>query len=117
MVAGNVAGIGVMEHLGLGGAQPLGGDHGGHNRPSAARLPDAQIEIARQVEVIVLADGVQRLVVFRRRLIVGVIVRKVGAGQNQRVGPRRQFRQRHAESAAGLVALVSHNHRHKLELS
>ena len=55
--------------------------------------------------------------VFRRRLIVGVIVRKVGAGQNQRVGPRRQFRQRHAESAAGLVALVSHNHRHKLELS
>ena len=77
VVPGDVAGVGVVEELGLRRAQPLGGNHGGHDGSSAACLPDAQIQVARQVEVIVLFHGFQRFVVEFLRLIVGVIVREV----------------------------------------
>jgi len=106
-----------MEHVGAVGAQTLGGDHGGHDRTSAARLPDPPLQIPREVEVIVLSDGLQRLMVQALRLVVGVIVGEVGTGHDQGIGSRDQFGQRHAEGAAGLVALIAHDDRHQLELS
>jgi len=117
MIAGDIAGISVMKDSGLVGSQPLSGDHGGYDRSSAARLPNPQIQIAGQVEVIVLADGLQRLMIDSHRFVVRVIVREVGAGHNESVGSGDQLSQRHAERAAGIVTLISHNHRDKLELA
>jgi len=115
VVAGDVAGVGVMQHLGLIGAQPLGGDHRGNNGPAAASLPNSQIQVARQIEVIVLPDGIQRLVVQALSFVVGMVVGKIGAGHDQGVRALDQFRQRHAQGAAAIVVLVSHDNRHKLE--
>jgi len=75
VVTGDIAGIGVTDDSGLVGSQPLRGDHGGYNRPSATCLPNPQIQIARQVEVIVLSDGLQCLMVDSYRFVVSMIVR------------------------------------------
>jgi len=82
VVAGHIAGVGVVQHLGLVCAKALGGDHHGDDGSSTAGFPIAEIEIAREVEVIVLADGVENLAIQSLGLIVGVIVRKIGAGDD-----------------------------------
>jgi len=116
VVAGDVAGIGVMQQLSLVGAQSLGGDHDGYDRPSAAGLPDLRFQIARKIEVIVFLDGVQGFVVDSHALVVGVVVGQIGAGDDQGIGPLNELRQRRAERAAGIVALISHDDGHELEL-
>ena len=75
-----------------------------------------RFQVARQVEVIVLFDGLQGLVVDFRRLVVRVIVGKVGAGHDQRIGSLHHLGQRHPQRAAGLVALIAHDDGHELEL-
>jgi len=50
------------------------------------------------------------------RLIVSVIVREIAAGHDHRIRARHEFGQRHAQRAARIVTLVSHDDGHKLEL-
>jgi len=40
VAARHIAGVGIVEHLGLRGAEAFGGDHGGDDGKSAAGLPD-----------------------------------------------------------------------------
>jgi len=85
LIAGRVAGVGVVEHPCLGSAQPFGGHHGGDDGTSAAGFPHAEIEVARHAEVVPLPDGRQGLMIGLDRLFVGVVVRKIATGDDQGV--------------------------------
>src|ERR1035438_10640206 len=50
------------------------------------------------------------------RFVVSMIVREVGASHNESIGSLDQLCQRHAECAAGIVTLISHNYRDQFEL-
>jgi len=87
-VAGHIAGIRILQDLGLVGPQSLGRNHGGHNRTSAACLPYARLEVVGQTEVVPLLDGLQHFVVELRGFVVSVVMREIGAGHNERACPR-----------------------------
>src|SRR5271165_2291269 len=88
MVAGDIAGIRVLEDFGLVGSQPLGRHHGGYNGTSATSFPNARLEVLRQTEVIPLRDGLQDLLVELRGFVVSVVMRKIRAGHDERARPR-----------------------------
>ena len=85
VVAGGIAGVGVLQQLRLVGSHALGGDHGRHDRRSAAGFPNARRKVARHAEVVPVLERVQGLVVDSHGLVVGVIVRQVGAGDDEGV--------------------------------
>jgi len=119
-VAGrHIAGVGIVQHLGLRGAQPLGSDHGGYDRISAAGLPDVHtgVEVAGHAEVVPLLDGLQGLVVYLHGLVIGMEVREVGTDDDQGVGALDQLGQGQPQRAAGFITLVAYDDGHKLELA
>jgi len=117
MVSRDVAGVGVFEHSGLIRSHSFRGNHGCDDGRAAAGLPDALLEVLRHAEVVPLLERVQRLMVDLHRFIVGVIVRQIGTGDDQRVLSMNQFCQGHAQGAAVFVALVSHDDRQKRKIS
>jgi len=118
VISRGIAGIGILEQESLIRSQTLGGDHRRNDRSSATGFPDARFEILRHAEVVPGLQRVQGFMVNRHRLVVGVIVRQIGAGQNERVAAALDhFRQRHSQSAAALIALVSHDDRNEFEIS
>jgi len=117
VVARGVAGVGVFQNSGLIRSHSFRGNHGCDDGRAAAGFPDARLEISRHAEVVPLLERVQRFVVDLHRVIVGVIVRQIGTGDDQRVSTMNQLRQGHTQSAAVLVALVSHDDGHEREIS
>jgi len=128
LVAGGVAGVGVLQNLRVGCAQTLGGDHGRDDGASTARFPGRNAalphgKVARQAEIVPIGDGLKRLMVDMVRVVVRVVVREVGTHQDERLGARlgrlRQQRlgQRPPQSAFQVVILVAHNDGHQLEIA
>jgi len=117
LVAGRIAGIRIVQHLGLRGSKPLGSDHGGDDGISAAGFPDvdARFEVARHAEVVPLLDGLQGLVVDFDGLGIGMVVGEVGTGDDESVGAGDQLGQRQPQRAAGFIALVADDDGHELE--
>ena len=101
----------------LRGAEPLGSDHGGHDRRAAAGLPDAALEVLGHAEVVPILDGAQSLVVQLHGVVVGMEVGEIGAGYDERVAALDFASQREAELAAGLVALIAHDDGDQLEVA
>jgi len=116
LVAGRVAGIGVVQDLRVRGSQAFRRDHGGDDGISSAGFPNLRREVARHAQVVPLLDGLQRLVVDLDGVGVRVVVRKIAAGDDQGVGARNQFGQRQTQRAAGFITLVADDDGHQLKL-
>jgi len=85
MIAADVARICVLEHHGLVRSHALGGNHGGYDRRAATSFPNPRLKVPRHAEVVPHLQCVQRFMVDLHRFVVGVIVRQIGTGHNQRV--------------------------------
>jgi len=57
VVAGDIAGVCVLEDFGLIGAEAFGRDHGGDDGAAATSFPNAPFEILGEAEVIPIGDG------------------------------------------------------------
>jgi len=115
-IPGDVSGIRVLQNNGLVCAETLGGDHGRDNRTAAASFPDALLEIARHGKIVPLLNRRQRFVIDGDGLVIGVVVRQIRAGHDERLRTG-QFGQSQTQRAARGVILISHNDWHKLEIA
>jgi len=123
LVACGVAGVGVFQNLRVSRAQALCSDHGCDDGAAATGFPGARREVTPQAQVIPLLDGLERLVVDLHRFVVRMIVRQVGADQDERLRAhlgflrQQRLRERQAQGAAEAVVLVAHHDGDQLELA
>jgi len=123
VIACDVAGVGVLENDSLVRSHALGGNHRGYDGRAAAGFPDPRLEVPRHAEVVPHLQRLQRFIVDPHCVVVGVIVRQIGTGYDQRVAAAcvaatmDQLCQSHTQRAAVFVTLVSHDDGYKFEIT
>ncbi len=115
LVAGHVARVGVLEDDGRIGAELPRGAHDGHRRTAAARVLGADVERELQAVGVEAGDVVDDDRVEARRGVGILVVRKVGAGHEQRAPALQNGAERVAQLARRGRLLPAHDERHDLD--